>query len=379
MNNAQCTTEFCSLCIVHYEMLSLHIRKQFDAFHLELDLDAPSEKITVLFGASGAGKSLTLAAMAGFLAPDAGRIVLGERVLFDAAGGVNLAPQARKIGMVRQDLALFPHLSAAGNIAYGMKGARGDKEKRVRELLALMQLENFGARKPAELSGGQQQRVALARALAIEPDLLLLDEPFSALDLQTRIELRRELKELQQRLKTSMLFVTHDLGEAALLADEMAVIENGRVLQFATPNEILRAPLNTRVAQIVGVKNILPAVVVAANCIRIGARELEADARKFALGAQVQACVRAERVLLVRPDGPSRIHSNTLQGELLDQESDGNDVMLRFRADGARLQPAQPFDLQIDMPVYVYERLNLARERHWLITLKPNVLHLVAE
>lgn len=360
-------------------MLSIEIRKQLDAFTLDMSLDMPAEKIIVLFGASGAGKSLTLGAIAGFVTPDSGRIALGERVLFDAARGVNLSPQARKIGMVRQDLALFPHLSAAENIGYGIQKPRRKRDQRVGEFLEMMHLETMGARKPAELSGGQQQRVALARALAVEPALLLLDEPFSALDLATRVELRRELKELQERLRTSMLFVTHDLGEAALLADQMAVIESGRVRQVDTPNEILRAPLNSRVAQIVGYKNILPARVVASNRVRIGEREFEINPSRFERGAQVLACIRAERVLLVRREGPSRLHQNTLEGELLDQESDGNDVMLRFRADGARLRPTHAYDLEIDMPVYVYERLQLARERHWLVTLKPNVLHLVAE
>lgn len=360
-------------------MLSLSIRKQLDSFTLHLSLDAPAEKIIVLFGASGAGKSLTLAAVAGFLAPDTGRIALGERVLFDAERGINLPPQSRRIGMVSQKLALFPHLSAVDNIAYGMTQSRNARAQRVAEFLDMMRLTGLDRRKPSELSGGQQQRVALARALAIEPDLLLLDEPFSALDLGTRVELRSELKQLQQRLRTSMLFVTHDLGEAALLADQMAVIDNGCVLQFDTPNRILRTPLSARVAQIVGVKNILPAVILNATTARIGERDFEIAPTPFPIGARVVACIRAERVLLVRRDGPSRVHPNTLEGELLDQESDGNAVMLRFRADGARLQPTQAFDLFIDMPVYVYERLELGRERHWLITLKPNVLHLVAE
>ena len=360
-------------------MLSIHLRKQFPTFTLDLSLDAPAEKIIVLFGASGAGKSLTLAAMAGFIAPDAGRIALGERLVYDAARHVNLAPQARKIGMVRQDLALFPHLTAAQNIAYGLKTTRAKKETRVRELLTLVHLENFGARKPNELSGGQQQRVALARALAIEPALLLLDEPFSALDLETRVELRRELKALQRRLKTSMLFVTHDLGEAALLADEMAVMENGRVLQFATPNEILRAPVNARVAQIVGVKNILPAIVVDSNTLRVGEMNLQADARMFAPKARVVLCMRPERVMLIRPDSPSVERMNTLEGDLIAEESDGDTVMLRFRSNGARLQPTRDFDLLIDTPLYVYERLQLARERHWRVSLKPNAMHLVKE
>ena len=360
-------------------MLSLQIHKQFDTFTLDLALEAQEEQILVLFGASGAGKSLTLAAVAGFLSPDAGRIAIGEHVLFDAERGVNPEPQARRIGVVRQDLALFPHLNAAENIAYGMRGSRAEKTKRVRALLELVHLGDFGARKPAELSGGQQQRVALARALAIDPALLLLDEPFSALDLATRMELRRELKTLQQRLNTSMLFVTHDLGEAVLLADAMAVLDNGRILQFATPHEILRAPRNARVARIVGVKNILPARVVNETCVRIGERELETDTSPWRAGANVFVCIRSERVLLVRREGPTREYPNAMEGELLDQESDGNDVVLRFRADGARLQPELDFDLLIHMPVYVYERLQLARERHWLISLKPNVLHLVGD
>ena len=361
-------------------MLLIQICKQLDSFTLDLALAVPQEKIIVLYGASGAGKSLTLAALAGFLAPDAGRIAIGERVLFDAARGIDVPPQARRIGMVRQDLALFPHLSAADNIAYGMQNmARAQRDARARVLLQLVQLAEYGARRPAELSGGQQQRVALARALAIDPALLLLDEPFSALDLSTRIELRRELKALQQRLKTSMLFVTHDLGEAVLLADAMAVLDNGRVLQFGSPHEILRAPKNSRVAQSVGVKNILPAQILNADTLRVGQVALRGDAHAFAPGTQVMLCMRPERVMLVRPDSPNVERGNTLTGELIHEESDGNTVMLRFRADGARLQPARDFDLQIDVPVYVYERLNLARERRWRVALKPNAMHLVTD
>lgn len=360
-------------------MLSIHIQKRLEAFQLDLALDAPAEKIVVLFGASGAGKSLTLAAIAGFLTPDTGRIALNDRVLFDGARGIRLAPQERRIGMVRQDLALFPHLNVASNIAYGMQGSRADKEKRVHALLALVHLQEFAARMPSELSGGQQQRVALARALAIEPSLLLLDEPFSALDRETRVELRRELQDLQRRFKIGMLFVTHDLGEAALLADRMAVVENGHILQYDTPNQILRAPLNTRVAQIIGVKNILPATVVDGETLRVGEIELKADSRGFERGAGVMLCLRPERVMLVRREGPSRALPNLIEGDLIREESDGDVVMLQFRAQGARLRPGRDFDLYIDTPVYVYERLNLARERHWHVSLKPNAMHLVQD
>ncbi len=359
-------------------MLRLNIHKHLPGFTLDLALDAPEGKIIVLFGASGAGKSLTLAALAGWTTPDAGHIELGERVLFDAARGIQLPPQARRIGMVRQDLALFPHLSAADNIGYGLsRMPRRERERRVNELLALAHLEGLGARKPSELSGGQQQRVALARALAIEPALVLLDEPFSALDLSTRVELRRELKELQRRLQTSMVFVTHDLGEAVLLADEMVVLDRGRVLQHAPPLDILRAPVNARVASSVGVKNILPATIVTENRLRVGQVELQASTRGFAPGASVQLCLRPERVMLVRPSTPTAERVNLLAGDLVHEESDGDTVMLRFRSEHARLKPDREFDLFIDVPVYVYERLDLARERHWRVSLNPNAIHLV--
>jgi molybdate transport system ATP-binding protein len=361
-------------------MISLRLQKQLPGFALDLSLETPEHEIVVLFGASGAGKSLTLAALAGFLAPDAGRIAIGEIVLFDAARGINLAPQARQVGMVRQDLALFPHLSAADNIAYGLGQMPGPARKhRIQELLELTHLAGLGDRRPDELSGGQQQRVALARALAREPALLLLDEPFSALDLATRIELRREVKELQRRLGTSMFFVTHDLGEAALLADRMAVISGGRILQLETANQILRAPANAQVARIVGVNNILPARVIAPRRVGVGEVVLEAETAPFSPGTEVVVCLRAERVMLVRPDSPAVLRANTLVGDLIHEESDGNTVRLRFRAQDARLTPDQEFDLWIDTPVYVYERLDLASQRHWHVALKPNAIHLVAE
>ena len=360
-------------------MFSLTLRKQLDNFTLDLALNAAQEKIIVLFGASGAGKSLTLAAIAGFITPDAGHIAIGERVLFDSARGIDETPQARRIGMVRQDFALFPHLNAADNIAYGLQNiSRAQRSTRVRELLQLVQLENFGARKPAELSGGQQQRVALARALAIEPALLLLDEPFSALDLQTRVELRHQLKTLQHRLRTSIVFVTHDLGEAAFLADEMAILDRGKILQFATPHEILRAPQTARVAEIIGVKNILPATILDAQHIRVGSATLQANTAPFAAGARAMMCVRPERVLLVRREALRDDRVNVLEGDLVHQENDGDTVMLRFRSQGARLQPARDFDFHIDMPLYVYERLQLETNSHWHVSIKPQAIHLVA-
>lgn len=360
-------------------MLRLEIHKTFPGFTLDLALDAPEEKIIVLFGPSGSGKSLTLGALAGWYAPDAGRIQVGDRLFFDAKRNVNLSPQERRVGMVRQDLALFPHLTAAENIAYGL--FRENSQTRataVREFLDLMELDGLGSHKPAQLSGGQQQRVALARALAIRPTVLLLDEPFSALDQPTRVELRNQVRKLQQRLKTSMLFVTHDLSEAHLMADYLAIVEAGRVVQFDKPDQVERAPANSRIAGIVGYRNILPATVIDANGIRIGEREIETDTKGFARNAQVFVCIRQERVTLVRRDFDPNQLPNVIEGNVMRDESDGSNVVLWFRALGARLQPQQEYDLQIDVPQYVYERLRLASERHWFVSLKPDLMHLVA-
>ncbi len=360
-------------------MLSLDIHKQLGGFALDLELDAPAQSLIVLFGPSGAGKSLTLAAIAGLLMPDSGRIAVGHQVLFDSARRINLPPQARHLGLVRQDLALFPHLSVRDNITYGLARPNGTGARaRADELLRLMNLQGLAAHRPSELSGGQQQRVALARSLAIRPSVLLLDEPFSALDRPTRVQLRSELQALQKHFETSVLFVTHDLGEAFLLADVLAVMDNGRLLQIDVPERILNQPRTLRVAQVVGIANILPAVVLDASHVRIGERELEADAAALAAGQQAHVTIRPERITLVRKERPVDGLPNTVAGDLVSEVSDGSNVMLRFRAEGPRLRPEEAFDLQIDTPVYVYERLALAAERHWSISIKPAVMHVIA-
>lgn len=360
-------------------MLSIRVQKQLDRFDLDVTLDSPEGKIIVLFGPSGAGKSLTLGALAGLVTPDMGRISIGELVLFDAERGIDLAPQERKIGLVRQDLALFPHLTVADNIAYGLSRLpKPARRAAVNDFLELMHLDGLGAHKPSEMSGGQQQRVALARALAVRPSLLLLDEPFSALDLPTRLELRAELKALHQRLKMTTLFVTHDLGEAFFLADYLAVLVDGRILQFDTPARTLIKPQSIEVAQMVGVKNILPAVVRAAGCVKTGERDLDVETGTFAAGAPVYVGIRPERISILRPERPVAGLPNVVEGFFVDETSDGASVTMQFRAQGERLQPDKPFDLQIDLPVYVYERLNLAKERNWRVSIKRAAINLLS-
>jgi len=233
-------------------MLEINIQKQLRDFLLDLNLVTPGG-VTVLFGRSGVGKSMMLACVAGLATPDEGRIVVNGQTFFDSEVGINLRPQQRRVGYVTQDYLLFPHLTVWQNVAFGLiEQTRSERERIVQEALAWLDLEALAQQRPRELSGGQQQRVALARALVIRPQVLLLDEPFSALDSPTRLRLRQDLLRLQQELAVPVLFVTHDLAEALLLGEQMAVVDNGRLLQLDTPANIRGRPADRLVAELVG-------------------------------------------------------------------------------------------------------------------------------
>ena len=218
------------------------IKKQLGAgrrvFNLEVSF-ASDQDIVVLFGPSGAGKSLTLQAMAGLMTPDAGRIVVGERVLFDSSCHLMIPARHRDIGYVFQDYALFPHLTVAKNVAFGLKGAwpwhlsQTDRQH-LEELLDALELAPLRDSLPRDLSGGQRQRVALARALIRRPKLLLLDEPFSALDAPLRDKTRQELLRLQERFQQPVILITHDPEDVAALAQTVVVYDSGRVRQIRT-------------------------------------------------------------------------------------------------------------------------------------------------
>ena len=326
--------------------------------------------ITVLFGPSGAGKSLVLQCVAGIVRPDAGRIVIDQRVLFDRQARVDLPPQLRGVGYVPQDYALFPHLDVARNIGFGLYGTpRRRARQAVDEMLALTGLQELARRKPAELSGGEQQRVALARALVRHPQILLLDEPFAALDPAVRAELRQELRSLQARFRMPALFVTHDLSEASFVGDHIAVMDRGQVRQVGSSQEVLMRPADLRVARIVGVKNILSGRVVedssSSLLLQVGDASLQAPAGSAPAGESVYLCIRPERIMLRRRDRLSEPRPNQLHGRIVGEASDGLNCTLFFRPDVALTsQPAGDSDrLYIDLPVYVYERLNLADQR----------------
>ena len=278
------------------------ITKRFgDAIALQ-DVALPIRRgeLMTLLGPSGCGKTTLLNLVAGFLTPDSGEIAIdGQRV-------TDMPPYKREIGMVFQNYALFPHMNVAANVGYGLRMRRLAKPeiaRRVAEALALVKLTGLEDRRPRQLSGGQQQRVALARALVVGPKVLLLDEPFSALDKSLRASMQVEVKEIQRKLGVTTIFVTHDQSEALSLSDRIAVMSEGRIRQCGTPDEVYRRPADRFVASFVGDVNVLHArldrvdgarAVVALGAARIAVPT--ATLGGLAAGAPVDLFVRPEQV-----------------------------------------------------------------------------------
>lgn len=227
-------------------MLVVNLQKKWHAFQLDVAFKIPPGEVTVLFGPSGAGKSSILRLVSGLSTADNGSIQNGNDVWFDKQNNINLPPQYRSVGFVFQDYALFPHLTVEKNVLYGAKKRhQGDT---VKDLLALVGLSGYERYYPSQLSGGQKQRIALIRALAREPDILLMDEPLSAVDWQTRRQLQDDLKRILRQLKVTTLYVTHDIPETYKMADNVVVIHSGSVIKQGTPEEVfLGKRLSTRV------------------------------------------------------------------------------------------------------------------------------------
>jgi molybdate transport system ATP-binding protein len=229
----------------------LKISKKVNGFSLDVSWEIGNE-MAVLFGYSGAGKSLTLQMIAGLMEPNRGIIRLNGEIFYDSLISINLSPQQRSIGYVFQDLALFPHMTVKGNILYGAKGM--DKNIRMQkcaELINAFGLKGLEDKLPSEISGGQKQRVAFARALIRRPKMLLLDEPFSALDAPLRMEMRNFLKDIRAEFNIPVVLVTHDLTEAFTMADRLIIYSNGKAVQSGTPTEIYNNPENQDVKRLV--------------------------------------------------------------------------------------------------------------------------------
>jgi len=323
----------------------------------DLSLDIHEREFFALLGPSGCGKTTLLRMLAGFEAPDAGRVTLAGQ---DLAG---IPPYRRPVNMMFQSYALFPHMTVAGNVAFGLKQDGLPKHEiaaRVEEMLALVQLSGYAARKPDELSGGQRQRVALARSLAKRPKVLLLDEPLAALDRKLREETRFELKELQRRLETTFVIVTHDQDEAMTVADRIGVMNRGKLVQVGVPAEIYERPNSRWVAGFVGDVNLIEGRVTAVYpsfvmVEREGMRLRVAHA-PVAPGP-IAVALRPEKIRLshAAPDGA---FENGAAGTVTDIGYLGTVSLYKVRLDdGLTLKAAVMNEQRAERPINMNERV----------------------
>jgi molybdate transport system ATP-binding protein len=320
------------------------IRKTLPAAGTDFVLDVNfrlDPGITILYGPSGAGKTTLLDCIAGLTAPDSGKIAIAGRVFFDGEPGVNLPVRRRRVGYVFQNLALFPHLSAEKNIAYGLAEVEFN-ERRVKTdaILESFRIAQVRDRKPGEISGGEQQRVALARALVTDPGVLLLDEPLAALDAVTKAKIIDDLRAWNQMHRVPILYVTHSREEVFALGERVVVLDHGRIVARGTPQEVMTAPRQETVAQLAGFENIFTATVIAAHedrgtmtChISGSAVELETPlVRAAETGSALRVGIRAGDILLatMQPRGLSA--RNLLPGRIVSLEQ--RDVTVVARVD----------------------------------------------
>ncbi len=314
---------------------------------LELEV-MPGEFLTLL-GPSGCGKTTTLRIIAGLEAPTSGRVFLDGRDVTD------LPPEKRDVNTVFQNYALFPHMNVAQNIAYGLKlkgVARAERERRVEDALRLVRLEGYGKRAPTQLSGGQRQRVAIARSLVLGPKVLLLDEPLGALDLQLRTRMQGELKQLQRESGVTFIYITHDQEEALNMSTRVAVMDEGRIEQIGTPEEVYERPASLFVAGFVGQSNLLHGVLEASGdglALRVenALLPVAADGR-FRAGDPAVLCLRPQRVRYAAepPAGPC------MEGTLRSKEYSGGMQHTRIElAGGPTLKAVSQTDAMDGLPV----------------------------
>jgi len=349
---------------------------------LDVVLTCRSTELLALVGPSGAGKTTVLRAIAGLLRPSAGLVAVDGETWFSSESGVFVPPQARRVGLVFQDYALFPHLSALDNVAIALgSGLEPDPRRKAKSLLARVRLEGLEERRPAELSGGERQRVALARALAREPRVLLLDEPFSAVDRGTRERLKRELRILRESLEIPIVLVTHDIDEALALADRLSVLDHGTTIASGAPDEVRSRPSSPAVARLMGHANVFDGLVEAAageggpGRIRWRGTALVAGATgRFSKGERVTWLIGPENVALLKPgDRAGEAPENGIDG-ILTELLGSSDQMIA----AVRVGEGSDALLQFRIAAREARRLGLAPGTPVTVSLLSDAIHLMA-
>lgn len=380
-NDSNLTKDFPIATTAETKGLQVELRKQWlekeRIFQLDVQFAVPAG-ISILFGASGSGKTTLLDCIAGLTTPEAGRIAVQDRVLFDASTGANLPARDRQIGYVFQDLALFPHLTVEKNVEYGMSRlGPAERRRRAHAILESFRIADRHSRRPGEISGGERQRVALARALVTDPCLLLLDEPMTALDVPTKAKILDDLRAWNQTHRVPILYVTHNRDEVFALGEQVLVLENGSIIARGTPHEVMSAPLQEAVAQLTGFENIFDVVVTAAHqergtmtCRIAGSQvELETPLVRAEVQAQLRVGIRAGDVLLatVRPVGLSA--RNVIPGRVTSLAQ--RDVIVMATVDCG-------VEMAVQLTLAARDSLDLQPGREVWLIVKTHSCHLLA-
>lgn len=358
--------------------LTIDIELHRGPFRMHVSFQMHNE-ILILFGPSGSGKTTLLNMIAGLVKPDAGEIGYNGNTFFRrhrTGKNINLPARKRHIGYVFQDFALFPHLTALQNVAYSL-WRQGEANSRAGVLLKRLGIAHLANRYPHELSGGQKQRVAIARALAPNPQLLLLDEPFSALDLSLRERLQNDLYDLQRESGLSVICVTHNIEDAFTLGDKLAVIQDGRLLQIGPVEEVFRRPVNHQVADTMGIQNLFQVRVVDSGpkgmLFDWDGLFFEAPSQPVKVDEIVTAYIRAEDVRVLYPDTPlnKAVSNNQVAGKIVSRESRSNSYSLRVHLTNGH-------EIQVRFPLYSYSSLSLKPGNEVRLSLRRDKLVILA-
>lgn len=378
--------------------LELNIRRHFPAsrtagdsggsgFLLDVSLQCEAG-ITILFGASGAGKTLALDAVAGFYRPDQGRILLDDQIMFDAASGVSLPPQRRNVGYVFQNYALFPHLTVEQNLAFGIQHLPPvERGRRIHEQMTRFGIADKAGRLPRELSGGEKQRASIARALICHPKLLLLDEPVRGLDYPLRADFYEILRQVREQHQIPILLVTHDADEAYLLADSMAVFEQGTIVQRAPSEEVFHRPVSGSVARLLGIGNVFQGSVESLDPMA-GKTKVRIEALTLTLrylpgllrGDSIEFCVRRESVKLHHPESAPAGGINLLPARIRAASHSPTQVRLSMELEKPEKKSA-PQDLpalriEAEVSRERYQHLQMKDTRRWLVEIPADAAHI---